>query len=215
MIDNQTEERAIDRLTNRQQRFVREYLVDLNATQAAIRAGYSEKSAESKGAKLRAVPDIDEAITHELDWQRARVEVSADRVVKEANRLAFFDPRKCVNADGSPKGLHELDDDTAAAIASFEVIETRDANGNVTRRTKVKSCDKNPAVDRLMKVIGQLKDRVEHTGPNGGPIPISAVSNGDLDQRIAQLVHELGYAKAIDDASRAGIAAARKAETTS
>ena len=87
-------------MTPKQERFVEEYLVDLNATQAAIRAGYSKSTSYSIGQRLLKNVDIQKAITAAREKQQRRVEITADRVLEEYAKIAFFDPRKLFTADG-------------------------------------------------------------------------------------------------------------------
>lgn len=77
------------KLPKRRQRFVEEYIVDYNATQAAIRAGYSEKAARSTGSEILQNPDIQAAIHRELEKQSQRTNVTADRIVQELAAMAF------------------------------------------------------------------------------------------------------------------------------
>lgn len=149
----------------KQQAFVREYLVDLNATQAAIRAGYSAKTARQIGDRLLSKADI-QASVQELQRERAaRLEITADRVLQELARIAFFDPRKLLNPDGTPKQLHELGDESAAAIAGLEILEEWDGFGEDRRLVghvkKYKIADKNTALTNAMKHLGLLKDKLE------------------------------------------------------
>jgi len=90
-------------MTPKQERFVEEYLVDLNATQAAIRAGYSEQTARVIGHENLTKPDIQKAITAAREKQQRRVEITADRVLEEYAKIAFFDPRKLFTAGGGIK----------------------------------------------------------------------------------------------------------------
>lgn len=69
-------------LTDKQKMFVKEYLIDLNATQAAIRAGYSEKTANEQGSRLLANVKVAEAVKHEMQERSKRVEIEADWVLK-------------------------------------------------------------------------------------------------------------------------------------
>lgn len=133
-------------LPEKRQRFVEEYMLDLNATRAAIRAGYSPKTAESQGSRLLSNAKIQEAVRNAQQSRQERTRVTADRTVREIARLAFVDPRRLVNEDGSFKGLHELDEDLAAAVSSIEV----DEYGKV----KYKLWSKNQALDMLMKHLG-------------------------------------------------------------
>lgn len=76
-------------LTERQNRFVQEYLVDLNATQAAIRAGYSEKSAGTQGCRLLANAEVQQAIQRAMEERQARTGITQDDVVQELKAVAF------------------------------------------------------------------------------------------------------------------------------
>lgn len=76
------------RLTAKQAAFVKEYLVDLNATQAAIRAGYSEKTARVKAAQLMALPHVQEAIKAEMAKRAERTEVTQDYVLMGLKEVA-------------------------------------------------------------------------------------------------------------------------------
>lgn len=116
-------------MTPKQAAFVREYLIDKNATQAAVRAGYSPKTARQIADENLSKPDIREAIDAALADLSARVGITAEMVMLERKRIATFDPRKLFNADGSPKEIQDLDDDTAAAIAGLEVLEEFDGAG--------------------------------------------------------------------------------------
>ncbi len=185
-------------LTPKQARFVDEYLVDLNATAAARRAGYSARTAHSIGEENLRKPEIQEAVQARMKDRQNRTEITADRVLKELARVAFFDPRKLFNPDGSPKPINELDDDTAAALAGMDVLEEFDGSGKdrvfVGYTKKYKVSDKNTALTNAMRHLGLLKDKVEVTGKDGGPVQhqrvpadLSGLNDEDLDalERIA------------------------------
>lgn len=171
-------------LTPKQQRFVDEYLVDLNATQAAIRAGYSERTAGKIGSENLAKPEIADAIAAAQKDRATRTQITADRVLQELGRLAFFDIRKLYNPDGSMKNPAELDDETAAGLAGVDVTEQQtsdvDEEGKVrpapTFTKKAKAFDKKGALELCMRHLGMLKDKVEHSGPDGKPLPVAQVA---------------------------------------
>lgn len=170
------------KLTARQQRFIDEYLVDLNATQAAIRAGYSAKTARQIGEQNLSKVDIARAITEAKKAREVRIEITQDRVLKEAARLALFDPRKLFNDDGSPKGIHELDDDTAAAVAGIEVLEQFEGSGKervfVGHLKKYRIADKNSALEKLFKHLGMFeKDNRQKNDPQA---LLSALATSEL-----------------------------------
>lgn len=149
-------------LTAKQAAFVREYLVDLNATQAAIRAGYSKKTANVIASELLAKPIIQSAIQEEMKKRAERTEITADKVLKEFAKLAFFDPRKLFDDKGNPKDITELDDDTAAALAGLDVVQDFDPDTGVTSYTKkYKLASKQAALDSLGRHLGMFLDRTE------------------------------------------------------
>lgn len=160
-------------LNDKQRRFVAEYLVDLNATQAAIRAGYSVKTARSVGNENLTKPDISSAVQEAMKARSQRTEITQDRVLQELARIAFFDPRRLLNPDGSPKPINELDDDTAAALAGLDVTEEFEGSGEdrvfVGYTKKFKIADKNTALTNAMRHLGMMKDKTEVTGANGMP----------------------------------------------
>ena len=149
-------------LNRRQQTFVNEYLIDLNATQAAIRAGYSKHTAKEQASRLLTIVDLQEAITKASDKREARTEITADRVLKELSRIAFFDQRKLYREDGTLKAMHEFDDESAAVVSGIEVVET--AGGAALYTKKAKVSDKVAALGLAMRHLGMLNDKMEHSG---------------------------------------------------
>ncbi len=162
--------KAARKLAPMQSVFVQEYLIDLNATQAAIRAGYSAKTAEQQGYQLLQKPSVQAAIAARQKEREQRTAVAADRVLLEAARLALFDPRKLFNDDGSPKEITELDDDTAAAVAGIEVVEQFEGSGKdrvfVGYLKKYRIADKNSALEKLFRHHGLYeRDNEQKTDP--------------------------------------------------
>jgi len=149
--------------TPKQERFVQEYIIDLNATQAAIRAGYSAKTANEQGARLLTNVSVRSEIDEALAARAKRTEIDADRVLLELRRLAFFDIRRIFNADGSLKRITDLDDDTAAAIMSVEMVEIG-TDGQLAISKKYKASDKKGALELAMRHLGMLKDKLDLTG---------------------------------------------------
>ena len=171
-------------LNAKQQRFVDEYLIDLNATQAAIRAGYSKNSAKVIACENLTKPDIAEAIQKAQESRQTRTYITQDRVLLELSRIAFFDPRKLLDGSGHPKQLNELDDDTAAAVAGLDLLEEYRGEGKdrefVGYVKKFKIADKNTALTNAMRHLGILTDKTEITGKDGASlvVPVLNVSIG-------------------------------------
>lgn len=185
-------------LSEKHQRFIEEYLVDLNATQAAIRAGYSEKTAYAQGSALLKHIEVKKSIAKAKRERAERMAISQDRVLLELARIAYFDIRKTVDASGAPIPIQDLDADTAAAIAGIEVLEQWEGSGEdrvlVGLLKKYKVFDKNTAVTNAMRHLGMLKDSLALTLPPGGtlvkvefvdapdkPAPSAAQTEGDED----------------------------------
>lgn len=168
------------KLTDKQKTFIDEYLVDLNGTQAAIRAGYSARTANRAASENLNKPAIQEALSRRMKNREKRTEITQDRVLREYARLGFFDPRKLFDAHGIPKDITDLDDDTAAVLAGMEVMDIYAGSGDdrafVGYLKKYKLADKKGALDSIAKHLGMFTERHEHTGKDGGPIKLDLSS---------------------------------------
>ncbi len=138
-------------LRPRHQRFVTEYLKDLNATQAAIRAGYTARNADAHSYRLLRRPDIAAALERHLETRKANRRHMAVRVLMEYMSIAFANMRDF--ADWGPEGMtlrakETLGDAEAAAIA--EVVP----NGKNGRGGKLRLYDKKAALDALARHLG-------------------------------------------------------------
>lgn len=145
-------------LTDKQQRFCDEYLIDLNATQAAIRAGYSEKTAKEQGYENLTKPHIQEYISERQLAISNKLNINQERVLNEYAKIAFFDIRKLYNDDGSLLPIQDIDSDTAGAISGMESYEEKTQAGEETMVAgvvrKVKIWDKIKALEGLGKHLG-------------------------------------------------------------
>mgnify|MGYP000887682201 CR=1 FL=1 len=154
-------------LTPKQARFVEEYLVDLNATQAAIRAGYSKKTAGQVSFNLLKKTEIQTAISEAQALRSKRTEITQDRVLKELAKLGFGDIRAIFSEDGSLRHPNTMDDDAAARISSIEVV-VRPVPGSqgqeVEHVAKIKAWDKLGALTQIGRHLGMFKDKLETTG---------------------------------------------------
>ncbi|MBB3772514.1 phage terminase small subunit [Angulomicrobium tetraedrale] len=159
-------------LTARQQRFTEEYLIDLNATQAARRAGYSARTAADIGRQLLRKAPVAERIQAAMAQRSVRARVTQDRVLQEVARLAFLDIRKAFNVDGTLKPLHEMDDDTAAALAGLDAVELSQDGAPVGSLKKLKLADKKGALELLMRHMGMFNDRLKVAGEAENPLTL-------------------------------------------
>ncbi len=138
-----------NRMTPKQQRFVEEYLIDLNATQAAIRTGYSPNTADVQGSRLLSNIKVQRAVANRMAERSKRTEVAADRVLLEIARIGFSDLRRLFREVGRSKRPEEWDDDTAASIASYEIAPRQLGAGVVVKHVqKIRLWDKVKALDR-------------------------------------------------------------------
>lgn len=145
-------------------RFVDEFMVDRNATQAAIRAGYSERTAGSAGHRLLKTAAILAEINKRGAEQSQRLQITSDRIMQEYERLALLDPIDLFRPDGTMKTLAEIPEDARRTIAGIEVREITVDEVTTVVLKKVKIADKKGALDSLAKILGMMKERVEVTG---------------------------------------------------
>lgn len=148
------------KLNARQQRFVEEYLIDLNATQAAIRAGYKKTEyTDTNANKLLENTRIREAIDKAMAERSKRTGINQDRVIQELARIAFVNPQNVINAeDGSVRDGATEDD--LACIQSVKV-KTMNSEKGYSEEREVRLNDKIKALELLGKHLGMFKDKVE------------------------------------------------------
>ncbi|MEI8142844.1 MAG: terminase small subunit [Chitinophagia bacterium] len=171
----------------RQQRFCEEYLVDLNGTQAAIRAGYAANSANEQASRLLAKSNIQEFIKLKQAEIQKRLDITQDRVLKEYARIAFFDVRKIYSETNSLKPVNEMDDDSAACVAGIEADEIFEGYGEDRKHTgytvKVKLASKIAALDSLAKHLGLFE---KDNGQKKSDV-IQPMSNDQVEKVIKAL----------------------------
>ena len=146
-------------MTQKQKRFIEEYLIDLNATQAAIRAGYSPDTAKSIGSENLTKPDIQARIAKAMAERSRRTGVNADRVVMELAKIAFVNANDVIDPDTATVRADALPEDTAA-IQSVKV-KTFGEDG---LEREIKMADKLKALELLGKHLGMFKDKVVLSG---------------------------------------------------
>ena len=153
-------------MTSKQARFVSEYLKDLNATQAAVRAGYTGKRADRAGYALLRNPEISAKVLSEQAKRLESADISATRVLEEIRRLALSDIRQLFDEDGNLRPLHTLSAEQAACIAGVEVIikNAKAGDGITDTIHKIKVWDKPKSLEMLAKHFALLTERVEHSG---------------------------------------------------
>lgn len=173
------------RLTDKQKKFVEEYLIDLNATQAAIRAGYSEKNADKIGSELLGKTRVSEAIQSAMAKRSARTEITQDMVLNELAKIAFSNgsdfakvtTKKCkrqvwdqesetyVEKEVDEQFVELIDTDKLSPEKKAAIAEISEGKFGIS----VKSCDKVKALELLGKHLGMFKDKVEVNGNINNP----------------------------------------------
>jgi len=144
------------KLTPKQQRFADEWLIDMNGTAAAIRAGYSVKSAEVTASKLLRNPKVRAYIDERMAEHSRRTGVTQERIIRELARIAFLDPTKLVNMD-TAELLDDASEDDRAAIAAIKV-KTISGDMEMVER-EVRFADKIKALELLGKRFGMWIDK--------------------------------------------------------
>lgn len=147
------------KLTEKQRKFVEEYLIDLNATQAAIRAGYSVKTANEQGSQNLAKLSIQEEIAKEMAERSKRTGINQDRVVLELAKIAFVKITDVVDDEGRIK--QDATDEDLACIESVKVKEIPTRSGDVGIEREVKLSPKLKALELLGKHLGMWNDKLD------------------------------------------------------
>lgn len=143
------------KLTAKQKRFCDEYLIDLNATQAAIRAGYSPKTACEQASRLLANVKIQNEIAIEMAERSKRTGINQDRVLMEIAKMAFVNIDDVIDLD-TAKVKQTATKEDLACIQSVKIKPTEFG----TER-EIKLCDKKSNLELLGKHLGMFKDKVE------------------------------------------------------
>ena len=146
-------------LTEKQKRFCDEYLIDLNATQAAIRAGYSVKNADKIGSELLGKTRVSETISRKIAERSKRTGINQDRVIQELARIAFVNPQNVIDSEDASVREDATEDDLAC-IQSVKVNTMDGAKGKSVER-EVRLNDKMKALELLGKHLGMFKDKLE------------------------------------------------------
>jgi len=169
-------------LTAKQSRFVEEYLVDLNATQAAIRAGYSEKTAKSQGQRLLTNVDVAKLLSEAQASRSDRVQIDADWVLTRLASEATADLADLYADDGALLPIKEWPLIwRQGLVAGMDVYEEMVEGRKIGQTVKVKLSDRIKRIEMIGKHVDvrAFSERHEHTGPGGGAIQVEEVSTRD------------------------------------
>lgn len=162
-------------LTEKQKLFCEEYLLDLNATNAAIRAGYSPESAADIASENMQKPHIKAAIDKRMAERSARLGVTQDRVLTELAKIAFAAPCEVIDFESG----EILDKERAAAIASIKIKQIPTREGETITERDIRFVDRVKALELCGKHVGMFKDKVELSGEGG---TIAVTLEGELGE---------------------------------
>ena len=179
-----------DDLTYRQELFCQEYVSDpdLNATKAAIRAGYSKISAAVIACENLNKPNIKVRIEQLMSRRLKRLQTTQDDIFNELKRIAFSDMRKVAAWNGSTvvlKNSEELEEDDAACVESVSQVETKDGGS-----LSIKLHSKTKALELLARHAGMLNDKLNVGGQKDNPVNISNIwnmVNPDTKEKLIEL----------------------------
>ena len=160
-------------MTKKQKRFVEEYLIDLNATQAAIRAGYSTKTAKDIGCENLAKPNIKNEIDKEMAQRSKRTGVSADRVVMELAKIAFVNAVEVID----PKTATVKEDASSDDTAAIQSVKVKTFGEDGLER-EIKMADKIKALELLGKHLGMFQNNLN--------------VNFDYSEKLNDIMSQLG-----------------------
>lgn len=188
-------------LTAKQARFVEEYLVDLNGTQAAIRVGYSPKTAAATASRLLRNVKMRAYIAELMAPAVKAAELSAERVLKEMTRLAFYDMTALLDVDDGKITLRDptsLPEDLRRAIVGIKPVQIGEG-----LQYECKFADKQKALDSLARHLQMFKDTV--VVENVFRI-VTEMDDDELDRRLTELERAFGQATTLDPAAGDGSA---------
>lgn len=170
-------------LTDKQEVFCQEYLIDLNATQAAIRAGYSESTANRIGSENLSKPDIQARISALMTERQERAQVNADYVLNRLVEIDQMDAIDILNGDGSMKPINEWPKIWRQFISGIDITELSGSEDKSAIIKKIKWPDKVKNLELLGKhvQVGAFKDKVDIGGTFNHTVntPLLALFNDD------------------------------------
>lgn len=181
-VDDPMGEKRGRGLNAQRRRFIEEYLIDLNAAAACVRAGYSSKGANVTGSQLLAIASVKSEVEKRLAERASKMALKAERVLLELARIAFSDIGALYDKDGGLLDVNDIDEDTRRAVLSVESLIN---GGNPVRKYKMH--DKVRALQLCMQHLGiDGAKKVELTGADGGPVSVEAAGVVKLLHKMAE-----------------------------
>lgn len=149
-------------MTKKQKRFAEEYLIDLNATQAAIRAGYSPDTAQEQGSRLLSNVMVSKEIKKAMAERSRRTGINQDRIIRELAKIALVNPGQVIDAQ-TAKIREDAEEEDLAAVQSVKVKKSYSETGEMTER-EIRMADKVRALELLGRHLGMWNDKLQVTG---------------------------------------------------
>lgn len=154
-------------LSDREKRFCEEYIIDLNGTQALLRVSnrMTRQSASTESSRLLKLDRIQKRLSELRAEQSKRTAVTADRVIAELARVAFFDLGSAYNDEGALLDVPEMPEDVRRALQGIKIFEEFGENKKKIGETReLKPADKVRALELLGKHFKLFTDKHEHAG---------------------------------------------------
>lgn len=189
-------------LTARQRRFVREYLIDGNATQAAIRAGYSKKTADQIGHQLLKKTSVSAAVAEGQRKVAEKLEITAEAILAELASVGFANVGDFVRVGDDGRvtlNFSKLSKADLRAVSEITQRHIGGGDGPAAVETRFKLHPKIPALVKLGENLGLFRQLHEHSGPGGGPIEVKGVETFEAAARKARAQAAKAGGKATDD----------------
>lgn len=179
----------MSKLTDKQERFCLEYLKDLNATQSAIRAGYSEKTANEQGARLMSDPNILKRLSELKEERNKKLEADADYILKRLIEIDKLDISDILDELGNIKPVNKWSEAWKRSIQSLDIQVKTEDDINVYIK-KIRLPDKLKNLELLGKHIdvSAFKDRLELTGKDGEALTINITPKNDSKEEIQRAI---------------------------
>lgn len=178
------------KLTAKQERFCQEYIVDFNATQAAIRAGYSKKTAIVQASQTLTKLNVQKRIEELTSRLQKKTDISREMIIAEYAKIAFTDIRDYFDENSRLLPIKDLSDKAAAALSGIEVDElwgySPDGKIQIGDTKKIKRWDKIKALEGLAKVYGYYAPEKSEVKIDNQPFS---------DSQVEKILHEIKSAK--------------------
>ena len=176
-----TKETATKKLTKKQDRFCREYIIDFNGTRSAISAAFSKKTAAEQSYQLLQESHIQERLKKLIEERQKRTQTKADDAMNECCRIAFADVGQAFNEDNTLKAIHEMPEDIRRAVSGIEVDEIYSGTGEDRALTgytkKIKFWSKGRQIEMLFKHHGLFSKDNDQKGKSLAQLISEAVGS--------------------------------------